>query len=244
MDEIIRPDWPAPSNIAAFVTTRKEGVSRAPFAGFNLGRHVGDDPVAVESNRMRLSALLPGEPLWLDQTHGDVVVCADTDHPVVPSADAAVSRQAGNVCVVMTADCLPVLFCDRSGQVVGAAHAGWKGLLAGVLENTLRAMNVPPRDVMTWFGPAIGPEAFEVGGDVYLAFIEKDPCAQAAFHASPTPGKWRADIFQLARLRLERAGVTEIHGGGISTHADEGRFYSYRRDGVTGRFASLIWRIN
>jgi hypothetical protein len=184
--------------------------------------------------------VLPGEPCWLNQVHGTRVV--DAAHPDgVPDADAVVSRSAGAVCVVMTADCLPVLLCDRAGSVVGAAHAGWRGLQGGVIEATVAAMQVSPSEVIAWLGPAIGPTAFEVGDEVRAAFVGDAAVAAAAFQPSATPGKWLADIYLLARQRLQVLGVNSISGGDLCTVTDRERFFSYRRDGVTGRMASLIW---
>lgn len=236
---LVTPDWPAPPKVRALVTTRGGGVSAPPFETFNLGSHVGDAPQAVAANRARLRALLPEEPCWLNQVHGVAVADAGDAHGV-PEADAAVASQPRRVCVVLTADCLPVLFCDRAGSVVAAAHAGWRGLAAGVLEATVARMAVPAQQVIAWLGPAIGPAAFEVGGEVREAFVSQDGAAAAAF-VPGARGKWKADLFRLAQQRLARAGVSSVHGGGLCTHADRARFYSYRRDGVTGRFASLIW---
>ncbi|KAB2969309.1 peptidoglycan editing factor PgeF [Zoogloea sp.] len=237
----IRPGWPAPDRVHALVTTRAGGVSAAPYASLNLGVHVGDDPARVAENRQRLRALLPAEPCWLNQVHGTAVLDADTWAGGLPDADGVVSRRSGRVCVVMTADCLPVLLCDAAGTVVGAAHAGWRGLHAGVLEATVAAMDVPPSSLLAWLGPAIGPDAFEVGEEVRHAFVSEDPLAASAFRAAAVPGKWMADLYALARLRLAALGVPRVHGGEFCTHADATRFYSYRRDGVTGRMASLIW---
>ena len=236
----IQPRWPAPSRVHALSTTRTGGCSHGPYDSLNLGTHVGDDPAHVLANRALLRGALPGEPCWLDQVHGTRVVAAAEDEGVV-EADAAFSRQSGRLCVVMTADCLPVLFCDRAGSVVAAAHAGWRGLHAGVLEATIAAMDVAPDQLIAWLGPAIGPDAFEVGDEVRSAFMEVDRAAEAAFRPSPAPGKWLADIYRLARQRLEGAGVGGIHGGDACTVGDPQRFFSYRRDGVTGRMASLIW---
>lgn len=236
------PDWPAPSSVRALVTTRAmAGASAAPYDACNLATHVGDDPGAVAANRSQLRRLLPGEPCWLEQVHGTAVADADTAVPI-PTADAAVARGAGSVCAILTADCLPVLFCDDTGEVVAAAHAGWRGLAAGVLEATVARMGVAPASVLAWLGPAIGPAAFEVGGEVREAFVRIDPGADVAFVSAAEPGKWMADLFVLARRRLMRAGVARVYGGGVCTHADAARYYSYRRDGVTGRFASLVWR--
>lgn len=237
---LLEPDWPLPAGVQARVSTRAGGVSAAPYASLNLGSHVGDDADAVAMNRARLRHLLPAEPLWLQQVHGIAVADADADDGV-PTADAAVARRPGRVCAVLTADCLPVLLCDAAGTVVGAAHAGWRGLAEGVIEATLARMAVPPHTVMAWLGPAIGPQAFEVGDEVRARFLGLDAAAAAAFVPATAAGKWMADLFLLARQRLERAGVVSVHGGGVCTHGDPGRFYSYRRDRVTGRFASLIW---
>lgn len=238
--EWIVPDWPAPPQVRALVTTRSGGVSSTPYASLNLGSHVGDSPAAVERNRRLLAGHLPSEPLWLQQVHGTKVARADAVSSGV-EADAAFTDRVGVVCAVMTADCLPVLLCDRAGSVVAAAHAGWRGLVAGVLERTVDGMGVPPAEVMAWLGPAIGPQAFEVGDEVRAAFCAHDPSAADAFAAGVRSGKWMADIYALARQRLRVAGVGRIDGGGMCTVADAGRFYSYRRDGVTGRFASLVW---
>ncbi|OZA28359.1 MAG: multi-copper polyphenol oxidoreductase [Hydrogenophilales bacterium 17-61-9] len=222
------------------MTTREGGVSRPPWASFNLGDHVGDDPAHVAENRARLRRQLPAEPDWLRQVHGATVVEVGSGWV---EADAAFTRQAGSVCAVLTADCLPVLFCDRAGSVVAAAHAGWRGLAGGVLEATVAAMRVPPGEVLAWMGAAIGPQAFEVGDEVRQAFIKQHPEAAVAFvsHPGAEPGKWLADIYQLARIRLNCAGVQAVYGGGRCTFNEADRFYSYRRDGVTGRMASLIW---
>ncbi|MHB1245217.1 MAG: peptidoglycan editing factor PgeF [Sulfuriferula sp.] len=235
----ITPDWPAPARVKALVTTRTGGTSAAPYAGLNLGDHVGDDPANVAQNRTILRAALPSEPVWLQQVHGIRVLNADGDIAST-EADASVTRRAERVCVVLTADCLPVLFCDVEGNVVAAAHAGWRGLLGGMLEATVAAIHVPGADVMAWLGPAIGAQAFEVGDEVRDAFIAEHPAASAAFVAHRS-GKWLADIYALARMRLQRIGVTRIYGGDACTYTESARFYSYRRDGVTGRMVSLIW---
>ena len=235
----IELDWPAPPNIRARVTTRQGGVSAGPYASFNLGDHVGDDREAVLANRARLAAHLPAAPRWLNQVHGVTVINA-AEGSGVPTADAAFTRQPGVVCAVMTADCLPVLLCDTAGTVVAAAHAGWRGLHAGVIESTLAAMEVPHADVMAWLGPAIGPTAFEVGDEVRVAFMAAHADDERAFQPY-APGKWLADLYALARARLQRAGVLRVTGGEHCTYRDEGRFFSYRREGVTGRMASVIW---
>lgn len=239
MGDLLIPDWPAPANVRALQTLRTGGCSPAPWNSFNLGDHVGDDPANVAANRAALCAHLPAEPLWLTQVHGNATVDAEK-RPKSREADAAYSRQPGNVCVVMTADCLPVLFCDRAGTVVAAAHAGWRGLVGGVLEATIAGMAVPTGELLAWLGPAIGPLAFEVGDEVRAAFTADDPGAVACFLPKAS-GKWLADIYGLARRRLKRAGVAAIYGGDLCTVGDGERFFSYRRDGVTGRQASLIW---
>ena len=239
-DAWIVPGWPAPANVKALSTTRAGGLGVAPFDSLNLGTHVGDDPATVAANRARLRALLPAEPCWLNQVHGTAVVDLAT-YGGVPDADAAVSRQPGAVCVVMTADCLPVLLCDRAGTVVGAAHAGWRGLQGGVIEATVRAMDVPAGELMAWLGPAIGPEAFEVGDEVRAAFVADDSAAAAAFRPAGPAGKWLADLYLLARQRLAALGVAGVYGGDACTFTEAARFFSYRRDGRTGRMASLVW---
>lgn len=232
-------DWPAPQWVKTCVTTRQLGSSQGPWKGFNLGDHVGDDPVHVAANRAELQRELGCQPAWLEQTHGTDVVRADP--AVIAQADAAWTDQPGVACTIMTADCLPVLFCDRAGTRVAAAHAGWRGLLAGILENTLKALAVDPSQVLVWLGPAIGPQAFEVGGEVREAFIRLDARAESAFVPSARPGHYLADIYQLARQRLRAAGVQTISGGDQCTVSNPPRYYSYRRDGQTGRMASLVW---
>ena len=240
MNESYVPDWSIPANVRALQTTRIGGVSGAPWDSFNLGDHVGDAPEAVAANRALLRRGLPGDPFWLTQVHGTVAVDLDK-RPKISQGDAGYSRQPGNVCAVMTADCLPVLFCDRQGSVVAAAHAGWRGLLAGVLENAVSAMQVAPENILAWLGPAIGPACFEVGSEVRDAFVAGDPTASLAFAPHAADGKWLCDIYLLARQRLRRMGITAVSGGEACTVGDGGRFFSYRRDGVTGRMASLIW---
>lgn len=234
----IRPDWPAPAHVKSLMTTRMGGVSQGLHISLNLGSHVQDDAAAVAANRAQLRLMLPAEPIWLNQVHGTRVLQADAVIGV-PDADASYTRHPGVVCTVLTADCLPVLFCARDGSIVAAAHAGWRGLAAGVLETTLAAMQVPPAEVMAWMGAAIGPDAFEVGAEVRETFIASHPQSVAAF--KPQAQKWLADIYTLARIRLNAYGVTAVYGGGWCTYTDAARFYSYRRDGVTGRMATLIW---
>lgn len=233
-------EWPAPATVRTLITTRAGGVSKAPYATLNLGRHVGDDPQAVAANRALLRAQLPNEPVWLNQVHGIKVVDAATVGLEAPEADASISRTPGVVCAIMTADCLPVLLADSKGSVVGAAHAGWRGLCNGVIEATVEAMAVPGNELVAWLGPAIGPDAFEVGAEVRAAFLQQDQAADAAF--SPLEdGKYLADIYLLARQRLARLGVAQVHGGDFCTVIERDRFFSYRRDHVTGRMASCIW---
>ncbi|MDQ8020825.1 MAG: peptidoglycan editing factor PgeF [Moraxellaceae bacterium] len=226
------------------MTTRGGGVSNVPFASLNLGDHVGDNPVHVAENRRRVAARLPGTPLWLQQVHGIEVCRLDVigGNSSPPVADAVVSRQPGLVCAVMTADCLPVLLCDRRGSVVAAAHAGWRGLCAGVIERCSGEMGVPAQEVMAFLGPAIGPTAFEVGNEVRSAFMAHDPRAEAAFLPG-LHGKWMADIYLLARQRLQDIGVPAdaVYGGDRCTVSEPESFFSYRRDGATGRMAALIW---
>lgn len=237
---LLLPEWRAPAGVRAFTTTRVGGVSAAPFDSFNLATHVGDAPQAVAENRRRLRALLPAEPLWLEQVHGCAVADAASTAPA-PVADAVIARAPGAVCAVMTADCLPVLLCDDEGSVVAAAHAGWRGLCEGVLEATVARMAVPAAGLQAWLGPAIGARAFEVGDEVRAAFLVRDGAAAQAFSAGPVPGKWFADLCLLARQRLAAAGVLRVSGGQWCTHADSARFYSFRRDGACGRMATLIW---
>lgn len=239
--ELLSPDWPAPPRVKALSTTRAGGVSAGPYLSLNLGDHVGDEPAAVDMNRARLRGLLPAEPMWLRQVHGVAVADADAMWTGPVEADAAVARRGERVCAILTADCLPVLFCDRDGTVVAAAHAGWRGLLGGVLEHTLAVMGVPPDGVMAWLGPAIGPAAFEVGNEVREAFVADDPEAIVGFKAGPVSGKWWADLAGLARRRLTRSGVSATYGGAYCTYQDARRFFSYRRDGITGRMGTFIW---
>jgi YfiH family protein len=238
---MIVPEWPAPVRVKSLMSTRPGGVSPTPWSSLNLGDHVGDDPRHVAANRAHLRQRLPAEPGWLKQVHSARVV--ELGGAPNPEADAAFTRQAGRVCAVLTADCLPVLLCDRAGSVVAAAHAGWRGLAGGVLEATVAAMQVPPQEILVWMGAAIGPQAFEVGDEVREAFVAQHPEAAVAFlpHPASIPGKWLADIYQLARIRLGRAGVPAVYGGGRCTFSEADSFYSYRRDGVTGRMAALIW---
>lgn len=251
------PHWPGlPASVGVLSTTRRGGVSPAPYddgmggGGLNLGTHVGDQPHHVARNRAILSEQLPGEPAWLSQVHGTVVAdLGKVARQQVPEADASMTTIAGKVCVVMTADCLPVLLCDREGKTVAAAHAGWRGLAAGVLEQTVAAMRTAGAgELMAWMGPAIGAYQFEVGPEVKQAFLagaaDDSDVRHVAAAFSPIegkPGKHLCDIYGLARYLLHRAGVAQVHGGEFCTVSNSGRFYSFRRDGVTGRQGSLIW---
>jgi YfiH family protein len=239
---LVIPDWPAPANVRALFTTRNGGVSVGAYTSLNLGRAVGDTPEAVAENRRRLNEHLPQAPRWLVQVHGTRVVEATLSNQSAETADAAFTRAINTPCAVLVADCLPVLFCDVAGTVVAAAHAGWRGLAAGVLERTVEAMRMPPAQLMAWLGPAIGPEKFEVGEEVLQAFVAQDAHAARAFRPRGMryPGKYSADLFALARLRLARAGVMRVFGGDGCTMSDPTRFFSYRRDGATGRMAGVI----
>lgn len=237
----IKPDWPLPAHVHAAVTLRSGGVSLGAFSSLNPATHVNDNPTHVQTNRRLIKEMLalPSEPVWLHQVHGTEVIKAD-QAPALPVADASYTDQPGTVCAVLTADCLPVLFCGDRGAVIAAAHAGWRGLQAGVLAETLAAMGCS--QVTAWLGPAIGAKNFEVGEEVRAVFVADDAKTALAFQFLRGQ-KWLADIYQLATLKLTALGVERIYGGGLCTVADAQRFYSYRRDGAaTGRMASLIWR--
>ncbi|WP_434679673.1 peptidoglycan editing factor PgeF [Pseudomonas sp. R1-18] len=238
MTDWLIPDWPAPATIKSCVTTRSGGLSLAPFDSFNLGDHVDDRPEAVASNRLLLTSRLNVRPAWLRQVHG--VAVAHADPSVVAEADASWTATPGIACTIMTADCLPALFCTRDGARVAAAHAGWRGLAAGVLEATADSLRTPPGQILVWLGPAIGQQSFEVGAEVRDTFISSHPETAQAFLPSLNAGRFMANIYMLARLRLAAHGVTAVYGGGLDTFTDP-RFYSYRRSARTGRFASLIW---
>ncbi|MDO9204294.1 MAG: peptidoglycan editing factor PgeF [Methylotenera sp.] len=238
----IIPDWPAPANVKALQTTRIGGVSHAPYASFNLGAHVNDDSIAVAKNRQLLSPYLPSEPVWVNQVHGiDVIDAAKST--CLQSADASFTTKPNVVCVTMTADCLPVLLCDKAGTVVAAVHAGWRGLCDGAIEAAVNKLPVEKSEILAWLGPAIGPNAFEVGDDVREQFIEHDNQAASAFKKHGD--KWLCNMYLIAQQRLSKVGVTQIYGGSSNedfcTYTDEARFFSFRRDNVTGRMASLIW---
>jgi YfiH family protein len=239
---IVTVDWPAPAGVRACYTTRSGGASVGEYREFNLATHVGDDAAAVTRNRRQLQTALelPQEPLWLNQTHSTTVVDAADYYPGV-EADACYSRTPGKVCVVMTADCLPLLITNQTGTEVAAVHAGWRGLVNGAIENTLRKFQAPAAELGVWLGPAIGPQHFEVGPEVKQQFCAQDPQAEQAFVPGTNSGKYMADIYQLARQRLNRQGVTRIYGGDFCTYSENDRFYSFRRHATTGRMASLIW---
>jgi polyphenol oxidase len=245
MKDWILPDWPSPKNIKAIFTTRKGGVSKninGVYASFNLAAHVNDNPDAVLQNRIRLRQLLPNDPCWLTQVHGSHPFWVDSQCKEL-EGDAAMSRQSGVVCAVLVADCLPVFLCDTAGSVVAIAHAGWRGLVGGIIENTINEMRKFSQSdqIIAWLGPAIGPDYFVVGDEVRQVFVEYDHQAESAFMRGKTEGKWHANLFDLARHRLADNGVSQVYGGDICTFSDATRFYSYRRDGVTGRMAGLLW---
>ena len=234
----IQPDWPAPRNVHALQTTRIGGVSVTPYNSLNLGDHVNDRAQHVSQNRQLLAPFVPTEPVWMKQVHGTRVLDAATSS-CIESADAAFTNKTNVVCVTMTADCLPVLLCDQQGSVVAAVHAGWRSLCDGVIEATVKAMPVENNQLMAWLGPAIGPGAFEVGEEVRTQFIDKDKQAEAAF--KPHRSRFLGDLTMIAKQRLNHLGVTNVYGGGLCTYTDTLRFFSYRRDGDTGRMATLIW---
>jgi polyphenol oxidase len=240
----LAPAWPSLPSVRVISTLRTGGCSTGAYASLNLAQHVGDDAASVRANRRRLAAVarLPAEPLWLEQVHGIAVAVHDGSHAPdsSPRADAAVAFEPGRVCVVMTADCLPVVFTDRRGTRVGVAHAGWRGLAGGVLEATIAALRIEPAALMAWLGPAIGPAAFEVGAEVRQAFIERHAANAAAFVGNAA-GRYQADLHALARNALQLAGVTDVTGSNACTSADAARFFSFRRDRVTGRMATLAW---
>jgi YfiH family protein len=240
------PQWPAPSGVRVVSTLRGApgggGASKAPYARFNLGSSVGDDPLAVAENRrmLRREAGLPADPSWLAQVHGVTVADLDQAGPHA-AADAAVTRRPGKVCAILTADCLPIVFATDTGDTVAAAHAGWRGMAAGVIGATVRAVAVQPERLIAWLGPAIGPLHFEVGAEVREAFLSADAGAGEAFRLN-AGGKFMADLAMLARRQLKDLGVNRIYGGGECTYARADRYFSHRRDGLTGRQATLIWR--
>ena len=238
---MIKPDWQAPVNVKALTTLRRGGVSIAPYDSFNLADHVGDNPDHVKENRKRLIELarLPAEPVWLQQVHGTRVIDA-TAYKVGDEADGSFTSKTGVVCAVLTADCLPVFVCDEAGEQVAVLHAGWRGLATGIIEQGIATMHSPVSRLLVWLGPAIGAQVFTVGDEVRQVFIENDKATEVAFRQIG-PGKWLADIYQLARLRLQSLGIQAISGGGYCTYTDDDRFYSFRRNPMCGRMASLIW---
>ncbi len=255
--QFIAPDWAAPPGVRAAFTLRTGGVSRPPYESLNLGSRIGDLAEAVAGNRRRVreALRLPAEPVWLNQVHGVEVIdvprwlhrsrdsgagTEPSDLADPPTGDASVMRGAGQVCAIRVADCMPVLFAARDGTAVGAAHAGWRGLASGVLEATIRALGIPPGQLIAWMGPAIGAQHFEVGDEVREAFLAADGGAARAFVPNPR-GRWQCDLYALAHRRLQAAGVSAISGGGWCTFAEKERFFSYRRDGQCGRMAALIW---
>lgn len=238
----IPADWPAPENVVAGTTLRTGGVSQGEFASLNLAAHVGDDPLSVAENRRRFENIcaLPKEPVWLRQVHGKQVALGDSA-PKQPEADAIVARTAGVVCAILTADCLPVVLTTEDGNEVAVAHAGWRGLCAGILEETVATLRASPEKVIAWAGPAISKPAFEVGAEVRQQFLNRDDGAGDYFSENDK-GRWQADLYGLAALRLENCGVTKLFGGGRCTHTEQDRFFSYRRDGRCGRMATFIFR--
>jgi purine-nucleoside/S-methyl-5'-thioadenosine phosphorylase / adenosine deaminase len=236
----IVPDWPAPARVRTLITTREGGVSEGPYASLNLGLRSGDDPGRIARNRRLLEAYLPAPPIWLKQVHGARVASA-CERAGEPEADASTARQPGRVCAVLTADCLPLLLCDRDGTTVGIAHCGWRGIAAGVIEATVSAMGCPASQLVAYLGPAIGPAVYEVGAELREIFASHHAADAAAFRPGK-PGKYFADLYALVRRRLARLGLTEVHGGGFCTYSEPRRFFSFRRDGAaSGRMASLIW---
>ena len=249
LTDFIIPNWPAPANVKALQTTRAGGISLAPYDSLNLGMHVKDNPLHIAQNRQMLGQFLPSEPVWLKQVHGIKVVDAANTH-CEPEADASFTTRSNVVCVTMTADCLPVLLCDQAGTRVAAVHAGWRSLCDGVIEATFLqlqanqlALNakdyINSRNYMAWLGPAIGSQAFEVGGEVRAQFIAQDAQAESAFKAHGD--KYLGDLYQIATQRLNKLGITQIYGGGLCTFGDKARFFSFRRDGNTGRMGTFIW---
>lgn len=246
VNDCIVPNWPAPLNIRALFTTRYGGVSHGlngVYASLNLGDHVHDRPEDVRQNRALLREILPSEPVWMTQVHGTLPIWIDRSLSVpVPAADAALTGLPGVVCAVMVADCLPVFLCDTAGSVVGVVHAGWRGLAGGIIEQSVSVMKKYGNgDILAWMGPAIGPKHFEVGAEVREVFSQHDCQSEQAFVAADNQNKWYANLFLLARQRLAQAGVLAVYGGDVCTYSDPARFYSFRRDGQTGRMAALIW---
>jgi polyphenol oxidase len=243
LDSLIRPNWPAPANVQAIQTTRLGGVSLNSYESLNLGDHVKDNPHHVAHNRQLLNAIVPTEPVWLNQVHGVRIIDA-AQSSCIEHADGSFTTNKNVVCVTMTADCLPVLICDGAGTTVAAVHAGWRSLCDGVIEEAVKQLPVNANELMAWLGPAIGPNAFEVGAEVRAQFVEKDKQAESAF--KPKEEKWLGDLYQIAQQRLNNVGVKHVYGGHQEndiwcTYTDENRFFSFRRDGDTGRMATMIW---
>ncbi|RDI48794.1 peptidoglycan editing factor PgeF [Aquicella lusitana] len=237
--KFIQPDWPVPASVKAYTTVRDSWGERQPYHDMHPGFYAGSEN---ENQRLKTLLQLPSEPVWITQTHSNVAIAATPENSK-KEADATFTDQPGQVCAILTADCLPVLVCNKQGSHVAAIHAGWRGLASGIIEATLKAMRQPAADLLVWLGPAIGPQKFEVGQDVYDAFVQKHPESAAAF-LPQRPGKWLADLYTLARIRLRHQGVTQIYGGDFCTYTQADLFFSYRRDkGKTGRMASLIWRL-
>jgi YfiH family protein len=243
MQRII-PNWPAPANVKALTTTREGGVSQVPYNTFNLATHVGDDADAVKNNRQILieELNLPSEPIWLNQVHSTIAINAATVSNT-PTADASFTNRRNVVCAVLTADCLPILICDKAGTMVAAIHAGWRGLANGIIEATINKFSVKHEDLLVWLGPAIGPNMYEVGADVVKEFTKHDPAAIDAFIILSAT-KWLVNLYQLASMRLKKLGITHIYGGDHCTYTEQNLFYSFRRSNKTGRMASLIWMEN
>lgn len=241
---IITPNWPAPTWVSAFTTLRTGGVSKPPFDSFNFGEAVGDSPENVAFNRLRLtqSYSLPQEPVWLAQTHSADLIEITRERNFSRTADGAWTLLPNTPCVVTTADCLPLLLCDTSGTLVAAIHCGWRGILRGIIEKAIFTFKQKSQgDILAWLGPAIGPDHFEVGQEVKAQFTGLDPALAFAFKPAQMPHKWLANLYELARIKLHQLGVNQIWGGNYCTYSDPTRFYSYRRDGKTGRMASVIW---
>lgn len=241
MQNFIEADWPAPNSIKAYTTTRKGGFSDAPYESFNLGDHCGDNENLVQHNRELLNKTLhlPHQPIWLSQIHGIEAVAIEKTNPATP-ADAAYTQQINKVCAVLTADCLPILVCDRNATRVAAIHAGWKGLASGVIEATIKKLAIPGKELLVWLGPAISQRAYEVGDEVRAQFINYDADATEAFIPSANQ-RWMANMYLLAKQRLKKLEISNIYGGNFCTYSQPELFFSYRRDNVTGRMASLIW---
>lgn len=238
LDSLIIPSWSAPANVHAIQTTRLGGVSLAPYDSLNLGNHVQDNPHHVARNRQLLNSIVPTEPVWLNQTHGVRVIDAALSG-CIEDADASFTTNTNVVCVMMTADCLPLLLCDKAGTIVAAVHAGWRSLCGGVIESTINTMPVSASELLAWLGPAIGPDVFEVDADVRAQFIKKDKRAESAF--KPVGDKWLGDLYAIAKQRLHALGVMNVYGETLCTYSNPAQFFSFRRDGETGRMATMIW---